>query len=187
MSASDINIVGRVITRLRDMPPPSAADEPRKPKNRKKAATKLDSQPSTTWPYAGFAPMTRITTSFGEVYAAALRKGDLVKTRTGEFLPVVWLDRIQLDEAYMAKFDDAHPILLPQGSVARGLPRAPVMLSPRQIVSQQGDFREPREAFELLERPTVRRRHEDAIAYTLFHLGQTADVYCEGLLVRVEV
>ena len=36
------------------------------------------------WPLPGLAPMTRVRTSFGDVHAIALRKGDEVLLRSGE-------------------------------------------------------------------------------------------------------
>jgi hypothetical protein len=139
------------------------------------------------WPYAGLAPMTRVRTSFGDVYAVALRRGDLVKTRSGEFKPIVWLDRIMLDDTFLQTMKDSNPILMPEGSVARGLPKKDILVSPRQVVSMQADFCEQREAADLLGRPNIRRKFETGMSYTVFHLGRTEEVSCEGLWLRIEI
>lgn len=138
------------------------------------------------WPYAGLPPMTRVRTSFGDVYAVALRKGDLIKTRSGEFKPILWLDRIFLDDDILQQMADANPILIPEGAIARGLPKKEVLLSPRQAVAAQSDFHEAQEAGDLLGRPNIRRKRETGLSYTLFHLGQTEDVLCEGLYLTIE-
>ncbi|MDJ0827860.1 MAG: Hint domain-containing protein [Rhodobacter sp.] len=131
----------------------------------------------------GFAPMTRISTSFGEVYAQALRKGDLVRTRTGGFLPIVWLDRILLDAAFLARHPAALPIQIRQGSLASGTPLRTIEVAPAQrlaamhgVATQQG-----REASNLLAHPGVFRKPETGLSYTRFHLGRRAEVRSEGV------
>lgn len=139
------------------------------------------------WPYAGLAPMTRVRTSFGDVYAVALRKGDLLKTRSGEFKPIVWLDRIMLDDEFLQSMRDSNPIVLAAGSVARGLPKRDVLVSPRQVISSQSDMHQAREAGDLLGRPNVRRKYETGMSYTVFHLGRTEEILCEGMWLRLEL
>lgn len=140
------------------------------------------------WPLPGFAPMTRISTSFGEVHAVALRKGDLLRTARGEFKPIVWLDRVILDERFLTGLPDAHPVRITADAFGRGLPKVDVMISPRQLMAAN-----PRlsigpecEAASLLERPGVYRQPETGLSYTMFHLGEPADVICEGLAIRIE-
>ena len=135
----------------------------------------------------GFAPMTRITTSFGEVHAHALRERDLVRTRSGEFKPIRWIDRIVLDEAFLVRHPDAQPILIRANSLGRGLPRADVMLSPRQPIAPL--FNQlpgsAKTAADLLNRPGVFRKTENAVTYTLFHLGAPDYVMTERLWVHI--
>ena len=33
----------------------------------------------------------------------------------------------------------------------------------------------------LISRPGVRRLRETSLSYTMFHLGEAAEVYCEGI------
>jgi hypothetical protein len=131
--------------------------------------------------------LTRITTSFGEVHAHALRERDLVRTRTGEFKPIRWIDRIVLDENFLARHPDAQPVLIRANALGRGLPRADIILSPRQPVAPL--FNQlpgtAKTAADLLSRPGVYRKTENAITYTLFHLGAPDYVMTERFWVYV--
>ena len=160
-----------------------AAKMPPKPVEIKPA---LEADP-TRWPLPGIAPMTRIRTSFGEVHAIALRKGDLVKTRSGDFRPIVWLDRVKLDEKFLSGMPDAHPVMLKAGSAGSNCPSRDIMLSPRQQIAPTPQLRlnGACEAADLLSRPGVMRRPETGLSYTMFHLGEPAEVFCEGMLIRV--
>ena len=131
--------------------------------------------------------MTRITTSFGEVHAQALRVRDLVKTKSGGFRPIVWLDRVLLEEEFLRRHADAHPVLIRANALGRGLPKADVMLSPRQPISamQNQLSGTARTAADLLSRPGVFRKAELTVTYTLFHCGEPELVMCERLWVGV--
>lgn len=143
--------------------------------------------PGIRWNAPGFAPMTRIITSFGAVYAQALREGDMVRTRAGGFERIKWLDRVSLDEDFMSRNPDAQPVLIRAGSLGRGLPSEDVLLSPGQTVSpnEVGLVRQSVRARDLLGRPNVLRKNESSISYTRFHLGIEADVLCEKLWISV--
>ena len=135
------------------------------------------------WPLPGLAPMTRVRTSFGDVHAAALRKGDEVLTRTGKFMPIIWLNRISLEEHVLNLKPDSNPIVLGAGSLGSGAPHTEIMVSPRQIICADdiSGLSSPREASMLISRPGVRRLRETSLSYTMFHLGEAAEVYCEGI------
>lgn len=135
------------------------------------------------WPLPGLAPMTRIRTSFGDVHAAALRKGDEVLINTGEFKPIVWLNRICIDDHILNLKPDSNPIVLAAGALGAGVPSAEVMVSPRQIIcaNDASGLSKPHEASMLISRPGVRRLHETSLSYTMFHVGEAAEVYCEGM------
>lgn len=135
------------------------------------------------WPLPGLAPMTRVRTSFGDVHAAALRKGDELLTRTGEFLPIVWLNRINLDEHVLNLKPDSNPIVLAAGALGAGAPAKEIMVSPRQIICADdvSGLSRPREASMLISRPGVRRLRETSMSYTMLHVGEPAEIYCEGL------
>lgn len=131
--------------------------------------------------------MTRITTSIGDVHAAALRERDLVRTRSGEFRPIVWVDRILLEEAFLERHHDALPVLIKAGALGRGLPRADITLSPRQPVVPLANQLpgSAKTAADLLNRPGVFRKVESSFTYTLFHCGTPEIVMTEKLWVGV--
>ncbi len=135
------------------------------------------------WPLPGLAPMTRVRTSFGDVHAAALRKGDELLTRTGAFLPIVWLNRISLDEHVLNLKPDSNPIVLAAGALGPGAPATEIMVSPRQIICADdvSGLSRPREASMLISRHGVRRLRETSLSYTMLHVGEPAEIYCEGL------
>ena len=135
------------------------------------------------WPLPGLAPMTRVRTSFGDVHAIALRKGDEVLLRSGEYRPIQWINRIKLDEHVLKLKPDSNPVVLAAGSLGPSAPQNEIMVSPRQVVcaDDHTSLQSPREAAMLISKPGVRRLMESELSYTMFHLGEDAEVYCEGL------
>jgi hypothetical protein len=134
------------------------------------------------WPLPGLAPMTRVRTSFGDVHAAALRKGDEVLTRRGKYLPILWLTRICLDEDILRAKPDCNPVVLAAGALGPQLPSNEIMLSPRQVIcaDTKGSLSANREAAMLVSWPGIRRLRETGLSYTMFHVGEAAEIYCEG-------
>lgn len=155
--------------------------------------TRSASQEQTTacdgmekWPLPGLAPMTRVRTSFGDVHAIALRKGDEVLLRSGEYKPILWINRIKLDEHILNLKPDSNPVVLAPGSLGMQAPANEIMVSPRQVIcaDDKCGLSSEREAAMLVSRSGVRRLRETGLSYTMFHLGESADVYCEGLYLR---
>ena len=138
------------------------------------------------WPLPGLAPMTRVRTSFGDVHAIALRKGDEVLLRSGEYKPILWINRIKLDEHILSLKPDSNPVVLAPSSLGVQAPANEIMVSPRQVIcaDDKSGLSSEREAAMLISRPGVRRLRETGLSYTMFHLGESADVYCEGLYLR---
>ncbi|NND19132.1 MAG: hypothetical protein HKN98_11190 [Silicimonas sp.] len=141
------------------------------------------------WPLPGLAPMTRVRTNFGDVHSIALRKGDKVLTKTGEYLRIEWVNRIMLDEHILKLKPDSNPIVLGAGSLNSGVPSTEMMVSPRQVIcsDERSGLPKSREASMLLSRPGVRRINETGLTYTMFHVGETADIYCEGIYLRFPI
>lgn len=139
------------------------------------------------WTTPGFGPMTRISTNFGEVPAQALRERDLVRTYGGNFLPVVWVDRIVLSEEFLMRHPDAMPVELHAGLFSHGLPKQPVVLSPGQVISPDPNSGPTvrQKVRDLLDRQGVERKSEDIFTYTRLHLGEPAYVCAEGLWVHL--
>ena len=180
---SDTSVSGmmRVLTRIRD----GAATPKVKPSV---APQVTPTESPDRWPLPGLAPMTRVRTSFGDVHAVALRKGDMVQTRSGEFKPIVWLNRVMLDAQFLEEKEDSNPIRISAGSVGTATPASDVMVSPRQVVcagSKPGGAQR-REAGDLVERPGVKRQRETGLSYTMFHLGDSDEVYCDGIYLLFE-
>ncbi|MEL7026392.1 MAG: Hint domain-containing protein [Pseudomonadota bacterium] len=141
------------------------------------------------WTLPGFGPLTRITTSLGDVPAQALRKGDLVRTRSGDFKRIAWLDRIVLDEEFLSLHPDAMPVHIRPNALGRGVPSHDVYLAPRQPIAPRanrlsGKYDEG--AMDLIGRPGVFRKAEAMYTYTLFHVGEPAEVVVSKMVVDVE-
>ena len=132
------------------------------------------------WPLPGLAPMTRVRTSFGDVHSIALRKGDEVLTRSGDYLPILWLKRIRLDEHILNSKPDSNPVVIGPGALGN---TGELMVSPRQIISADdaNGLNDAREASMLVSHAGVRRLRESGLTYTMFHVGADVDVMCEGL------
>ena len=132
------------------------------------------------WPLPGLAPMTRVRTSFGDVHSIALRKGDEVLTKNGEFMPILWLNRIKLESHILNTKPDSNPIVIGPGSFGNS---GELMVSPRQVIcaDKVSGLAESREAASLVSHAGVRRLRETGLTYTMFHVGREAEVYCEGL------
>ena len=178
---SSVSGMMRALSRIRDgaSKPTAKPSAPVQPKIQDSA---------DRWPLPGLAPMTRVRTSFGDVHAVALRKGDLVQTRTGEFKPIVWLNRVMLDAQFLDEKQDSNPIRIQAGAVGNATPACDVMVSPRQVVcagSNRGGGQR-REAGDLVERAGVKRQRETGLSYTMFHLGDTEEVYCDGIYLLFE-
>ena len=178
--------LSRIMQRLKKEESPKAstpANEAPKKVHKPVAAESRLADPSERWPLPGLAPMTRVKTAFGDVHAIALRKGDMVRTREGEFKPIVWLNRVMLDEVFLSQKTDSNPIRIQQGALGPGLPEADVLVSPRQVVlpTPKANIPQPREAGDLIAKPGVNRQQETGLSYTMFHLGEPEEIMCEGV------
>lgn len=132
---------------------------------------------------SGFGPMSRITTSFGEVYAQTLRRGDRIRTKEGNYLAIQAINRLTLDAAYLQYHPDALPVVIRAGALGVGLPIADLMLAPCQSVHRNQRYAgEPfSRAIDAIGRPQVYRKPEQIITYTVFHCGRPATVLSEGI------
>ena len=158
------------------------------------ASTRVDTdkarprQEALKWSLPGFGPMTRISTSFGDMHAQTLRERDVIRTATGTLAPIKWVDRMLLDSDFLSVVTDAHAILIRAGSLGNGLPKADVVVSPCQKIGlgrQPGDSQFV-EAGKLVGRPGVLRKPEDMMTYTLFHCGEPVAARMEGIWALVE-
>ena len=127
--------------------------------------------------------MTRVMTSFGQVYAQTLRERDRVRTRSGEFVAITKVDRMTLDSDYLHYHPEAQPILVRAGSLARGIPAVDILLAPHQRFDTGQSFAANgmNKAVDALRRPHVCRKLESVITYTSFQCETPATVCCEGV------
>ena len=160
------------------------ANDPALQKNR--TAPAKAARPPVRFTLPGFGPMTRISTSFGEVHAQALRERDMIRTQSGQLKEIQFVDRVKLDAGFMQQVTDAHSVLIRAGAFGDGLPKADVVLSPGQRVGfgRHGDIRFLK-ASELVGRPGIVRKPEEIMTYTMFHCGEPVVARCEGLAVHI--
>lgn len=124
----------------------------------------------------------------GEVPAQALRERDMVRTREGNFKPIVWIDRIVVDEEFLSLHPDALPVMIKPNALGRGLPNQPIFLAPRQELMPRSDWAggERVNAVDLMGKPGIYRKAESSYTYTLFHLGEPAIVQAGKVFVPVD-
>jgi hypothetical protein len=131
----------------------------------------------------GFGPLTRISTSFGEMHAQALRERDMVRTRNGGFVKIERVDRVVLDEGFLRYHPEALPIRIRAGAFGRNLPSHDVVLAPFQAISASQPITGARvsRAMDALGRPSVMRVPETIITYTIIKCERPVSVLSEGL------
>jgi len=135
----------------------------------------------------GLGPMTRVSTSFGDVPAQALRARDMVRTKTGSFVKIERVDRVVLDEGFLQYHPEALPIRIRAGAFGRNIPASDVTLAPYQTLSSTGPMTAKRisRAVDALGRPNVLRVPETIITYTVIQCAKPTSVHCEGLWIDV--
>ena len=69
------------------------------------------------------------------------------------------------------------------------MPTTEMMVSPRQIfcADDRSGLPKDREAAMLLSRTGIRRFRETGLTYTMFDVGEAADIYCEGVYLRFPI
>ncbi|MEO9603539.1 MAG: Hint domain-containing protein [Roseobacter sp.] len=139
------------------------------------------------WCLPGFSGNARVTTSFGDLPIEALRLRDPVKTRSGRFLKVQWIDKVQLDEQFLSLHPEANPILIPDSSLGSMTPCNDVLVSPGQVLRmpRQTSDMKAMPAQSLVWRRNVERKPQRGFTYYLFHCGEPASISVEGLWFEV--
>lgn len=169
------NAFDSIVGRLSGNPAPAAGALPRR--NRPPRAEPI------RWALPGLCSGIRVTTSFGDLPVEALRKRDPLRTSAGSLALVAWVDRILLDEDFLAANPDALPVRITAGTFGAGRPERDLILSPYQPVNVSPsvygqDFRRARD---LLDLPGVFRQPLMQVSYYLFHCGTPVIVKAEGL------
>ena len=86
------------------------------------------------WRLRGFDGKSRVLTSFGELPIEALRRNDPVKTLSGKFLKVTWVDAIKLDPEFTNTHPQAQPVCIATGAIGPNKPSREMRVSPAQTV-----------------------------------------------------
>ena len=134
------------------------------------------------WNLPGFEAKCRVCTSFGDLPIEALRRRDLVKTFSGAYREVQWVDALHLDVDFLARYPQALPVLLRAKSLGGSYPARNMLVSPAQDIWQANASRgyEKRKAGELLDRPGFMTQQRSEITYYRFHCGEPVRACIEG-------
>lgn len=146
-----------------------------------------ESNRGADWDLPGFHGKARVLTTFGELPIMGLRVRDRVRTISGEYKPVKWIDEIRLDAGFLEKTPAAQPIRIGQGTLGENCPKVDILLSPAQKLSLNNEWSAPtfKSAIDLLSRPNVGRSIETNISYYLFHCGEKDLVQIDGVWCEV--
>lgn len=142
---------------------------------------------AVSWSIPGFGPMTRISTSFGEVPAQALRERDALRTHTGGFVRISKIRRYTLESDVLAASEDILPVIIRAGALGAGLPKQDIAVSAEQEIAVGGGMHGSKlvKARDLLSRPGVYRGAETIYTYTRIRCEEPVLVRSEGLWLRV--
>lgn len=135
-----------------------------------------------TWTLPGFDRRCRVSTNFGELPIKALRRRDMVRTLSGAFREVKWVDAIRLDAEFMARHPEAHPVQLRAKALGPGQPGQNILVSPAQKISAQGLIGNMgiATAAEYEKYPNIARLPQMEMVYYRFHCGEPETVRIEG-------
>lgn len=142
--------------------------------------------PAVTWNLPGFLGSARVSAAFGELPIQALRVRDEIRTASGAIARVQWIDKLHLDEEFLALHPSARPVHIRANALGQGLPLNDLTLSPEQKLSVDAHAASrfvP--ASELCSRARAHRVQPTGLTYYRFHCGYPVDVRVEGILVRV--
>ncbi|MFV2053690.1 Hint domain-containing protein [Aliiroseovarius sp. YM-037] len=133
------------------------------------------------WTIDGIAGQTRVSTSFGDVPSELLRKNDMVRSISGDFKRIVWIDRIRLDEGFMSRHPEAYPIHIRANAFGKGIPARDIEVSPCHRLRVDRFTNGSVVAESLLHRPGVTRAPHPHVTYTQFHCDGDTMVKVENL------
>ncbi|MEO0990137.1 MAG: Hint domain-containing protein [Pseudomonadota bacterium] len=135
----------------------------------------------------GILGPTHITTSFGEVPAHLVRVRDRLRTRSGNFVPVLRVDAYRLDPEFLDGHPDARPVKVIQGSLGHNMPDKDAWYSPQQMIlsATSGETHRLVPACEATNSIKATTPPAGDLAYYVFHLGQAALVRSEGMWISL--
>lgn len=168
---SDQEILLKVGQRVQS---PAQAVKPEKPA----AAQKADA-----WTMPGFGGKSKVVTSFGQLPIEALRRNDPVKTSSGRFLKVSWVEKISLDFDYLKRYPEAQPVLVGAGSLSKTTPASDMLVSPAQEFKTAVQYGECslRISSDLVGRNGISRSYQSSFTYFLFGCAEDCFVCVDGI------
>jgi hypothetical protein len=133
----------------------------------------------------GILGSTRVTTEFGHVPAQLVRVGDALVTRAGRYLKVLQISATRIDDDFLRYCPDAAPVVIRKNSLRPYVPLRDVGVSPSQIISTTSGDAE--HCLAPAEHVSRERGFIDEdlgmLVYYRFHLGQRAQICCDGIWV----
>ena len=134
------------------------------------------------WRLPGFEGKCRVATNFGDLPIEALRKRDMVRTLSGAYREVKWVDAIRLDVEFLERHPEAAPVQLQPKSLAGAFPRKTMLVSPGQSICapRDGGSNSVMRAGDLLSRPNIMRAQRAEVTYYRFHCGQNEIISIGG-------
>ncbi len=135
------------------------------------------------WYKPGFGAKCRVMTSFGALPIEALRRRDPVKTSSGRFMEVQWVDQIRLDAKFMSLHPKANPVAIPKGALNGMTPETDILVSPGQALRMPGRTGSDTvsKAGGLIGRNGIAAKPQSGFTYYLFHCGEPVMVSIDGL------
>lgn len=125
-----------------------------------------------------FAKGTRILTPRGEVAVENFAIGDLVITREGEELPIVWIGRRDVNIAAQLRPEIVRPVIIEAGALADGMPARNLTVSPDHALYLDGVLIP---AKDLINWTTIRQNHSaTSVIYYHLELPRHAVLFAEG-------
>lgn len=134
------------------------------------------------WKLPGFESKCRVTTSFGDLPIEALRVRDQVRTISGAYREVRWIDRIRLDADFLSRHPEALPVMIRAKALGGVGPAKNMLVSPGQTVwvPKVSDGYRATLAGELDGQPNIMRTRRPELTYYRFHCGGPEKVCVEG-------
>ena len=160
-----------------------AANQPEPAVQRKPVRPTRSAAERETWNLPGFSGKSKITTIFGQLPIEALRVRDQVKTFSGEFVRIEWIDRIKLDIDFLEGRPGAQPVLIRSGAFGPNKPNQHMLVSPAQGVRMSGmhGTNVYKRASDLIGRRDIIRLPHSGFTYYMFHCGAPATVNVDGV------
>lgn len=174
-SESDKDLLASVLAQTHDYPSTQVPDDP-------VVSSVPTFQPDVDWALPGFGGKCRVTTIFGDLPIEALRRRDKVKTISGAFREVQWIDEIRLDVDFMSRHSEAFPIMIRARAIDGVNPVKDMLVSPGQDVwlPKLSGGSCSQTAAQLDGQPNIMKTHKSEITYYRFHCGGPEKVCVEG-------